>query len=162
MKKLSNIKKVILPKIEIVCVYNHLRDVGKRGFEGVALWTGNFLSEDTFEIKNTIIPNQKTYNREGGLLYIVGEEELHRINLWLYENKQTLISQIHSHPGEAYHSSTDDSFPIIARMGALSIVVPDFGFRAFTLEDWAVYRLFPQEGWVELPFKDTKSLIQII
>jgi hypothetical protein len=47
-------------------------------------------------------------------------------------------------------------------MGALSIVVPDFGFRVFALEDWAVYRLFPQEGWVELPFKNTESLIQII
>jgi proteasome lid subunit RPN8/RPN11 len=161
MNKLSSINKVILPEDEIASVYAHLREVGKRGFEGVALWTGNYLSEDTFEIKNTIIPNQKTYNREGGLLYIVGEEELHRINLWLYENKQTLISQIHSHPGEAYHSSTDDSFPIIARMGALSIVVPEFGLRAFALEDWAVYRLFPHEGWVELSFKDTESLIQI-
>ena len=162
MNKLSSIKKIILPKDEIARVYSHLRDAGKRGFDGVALWTCNYLSEDTFEIKNTIIPNQKTYNTEGGLLYIVGEEELHRINLWLYENKQTLISQIHSHPREAYHSSTDDSFPIIARMGALSIVVPDFGFRAFALEDWAVYRLFPQKGWIELPFKNTESLIQII
>lgn len=162
MNKLSEVEKIILPESEIENVYKHLRDAGKRGFEGVALWSGNFLSEDTFEIRATIIPNQKTYSGEDGLLYIVGEDELYRINLWLYEKKQTLITQIHSHPGEAYHSKTDDAFPIIARMGGVSIVVPDFGFRAFTLEDWAVYRLFPQKGWVELTFKETESLIKII
>lgn len=162
MKKLSEIKRIILPKSEIVFVYKHLREAGKKGVEGVALWSGIYISETEFEIKSTIIPAQKAFCSEDGLLYVVGENELHKINLWLYENKQTLISQIHSHPGRAYHSETDDAFPIIARMGGVSIVVPDFAFRPFVLEDWAVYRLFPQMGWVELTLKETESLIKII
>lgn len=162
MKKLSEIKKIILPKLQIASVYKHLRASGEKGLEGVALWSGIFNSDTEFEIKSTIIPAQRAYSSDDGLLYVVGEDELHRINEWLYKNRQTLISQIHSHPGRAYHSNTDDAYPIIARMGGVSIVVPDFAFRPFILEDWAVYRLFPQKGWVELNLRETESLIKII
>lgn len=162
MNKLTNIKKLILPKTQIESVYQHLRQAGNKGVEGVALWVGVYNSETEFEIKATIIPAQKAYSLESGLLYAVGEEELHRINVWLYESKMTLIGQIHSHPNEAYHSEMDDAYPIMAKMGGISIVVPDFAFRPFRLGDWAVYRLHPQNGWVELNSSEVDLLINIV
>src|SRR5690606_12472634 len=146
MKKLSTIQKIILPTSHISHVYEHLRQCGQQGVEGVGLWFGEFQTDVEFLIKSTIIPSQKAYEFEDGLLYTVGEEELERINLWQYENKQTLIAQIHSHPNEAYHSATDDAYPIVTKLGGISIVVPDFAFRAFKIEDWAVYRL-SGSGW---------------
>lgn len=40
---------------------------------------------------------------------------------------ETYLARIHSHPGEAFHSSTDDRNPVITFDGAISIVVPYFG-----------------------------------
>lgn len=162
MNRLSNIKKVTLPIVQINLIYEHLRTVGRKGLEGVGLWAGVYNSETEFEIRATIIPEQKAYSFEEGLLYSVGEEELHKINVWLYTNNMTLISQIHSHPKEAYHSEMDDAYPIIAKVGGVSIVVPDFAFRPFKLSDWAVYRLDANRDWVELALSETESLIHIV
>jgi hypothetical protein len=41
--------------------------------------------------------------------------------------KDVYASRIHSHPGLAFHSPTDDANPAITHEGALSIVVPFFG-----------------------------------
>ena len=42
--------------------------------------------------------------------------------------------QVHTHPSEAFHSATDDVFPLLFDAGFLSLVIPDFamgpiGFR---------------------------------
>lgn len=37
------------------------------------------------------------------------------------------VARIHSHPGEAFHSKTDDENPALTNEGALSFVVPYFG-----------------------------------
>jgi hypothetical protein len=34
--------------------------------------------------------------------------------------------QIHTHPGRAFHSETDDAWPIIHSAGFLSLVIPNF------------------------------------
>jgi hypothetical protein len=34
--------------------------------------------------------------------------------------------QVHTHPGDAFHSATDDAYPIIHTVGFLSLVLPDF------------------------------------
>jgi hypothetical protein len=40
---------------------------------------------------------------------------------------ETYAARIHSHPGAAFHSATDDGNPGLRYEGALSIVVPYFG-----------------------------------
>jgi hypothetical protein len=34
--------------------------------------------------------------------------------------------QVHTHPGRAFHSPTDDDFPIVRTEGFLSLVIPRF------------------------------------
>ena len=34
--------------------------------------------------------------------------------------------QVHTHPGAAFHSPTDDAYPLIHQTGFLSLVIPDF------------------------------------
>lgn len=160
MNKLSQINKIYISEFHIYEVYSHLQEAGKRGVEGVALWMGTFKTSTEFIVQTTRIPEQKAFSTEEGLLYIVGEQELERINLWLYENKQILLAQIHSHPGRAYHSETDDAYPIVARIGGISIVIPNFGFNGFSLDDFAVYRL-DGNGWNELTMKEIQDLIHI-
>lgn len=155
------ITRVIMP-YECICrAYDHMRRAGQQGMEGVAVFAGK-ENEEIFKIEQVIVPQQKAMSLEDGLLYSVDGNELHRINLWLYENKMSLIAQIHSHPSRAYHSSTDDDYPIIATIGGLSIVVPDFASRPIHLSTWAVYRLSGQNKWVELSPTEKDNLIQII
>jgi len=162
MSGLLKITSVNLPIRCVKEVYSHLRKVGIKSLEGVALWAGVATGESSFDVTTTIIPKQTSYNHEHGLLYTVDGDELYKINVWLYQNKLTLISQIHSHPGAAYHSDTDDAFPIVAVNGGLSIVIPNFGFDDLSMDTWAVYRLIPDEGWTELTDAKVTTLIKII
>jgi hypothetical protein len=160
MKGLSGVINISVPKSAAVETMAHLRTVGKQGLEGVALWAGKHTA-DSFTVECAIIPRQKAFRSEHGLLYTVGSEELHQINVWLYENRMTLVAQIHSHPGAAYHSDTDDLYPIVTTVGALSLVVPDFASAPFELDNCAVYRLFSGRGWVELSATEIKRLIRL-
>lgn len=155
-----NIKKLIIPFECIEVVYTHLRRAGNQRVEGVALFAGKETGDD-FHVENTVVPKQQAMRLESGLLYAVGSDELHRLNVWLYENKKSLIAQIHSHPTEAYHSDTDDAFPIVATVGGFSIVVPDFAMGPIDIDLWAVYRLSSKSIWVELNEKEKRTLIDL-
>lgn len=161
MTGFSEINRVNIPFKKLEEVYDHLRNAGEKRVEGVALFSGK-VENTSFNVLNTIIPKQETFNHDGGLLYTVDAEELHRINVWLYRNSQKLICQIHSHPSEAYHSDTDDAYPIITTVGGISIVVPDFGFGDLDPRLWAVYRLINRNSWEELNQFEVDSLIKIL
>ncbi|HET6252975.1 MAG TPA: Mov34/MPN/PAD-1 family protein [Puia sp.] len=161
MTGMMHIRKVLLPSSHVLKVYEHLRDRGEHRVEGVALWAGQAEGK-TFHVLSTVIPAQTGYRTEDGLLYSVAGEELERINRLLYERRETLFLQVHSHPGEAYHSDTDDRYPIVTINGGLSIVVPDFGRGPFSVDSWAVYRLAPGGVWNELDKKSVYSIFKIV
>jgi hypothetical protein len=57
------------------------------------------------------------------------------------------LVRLHSHPGEAFHSSTDDENPALTYIGALSVVVPYFGLGLRRgLDACATFRLTPRGG----------------
>jgi len=64
-----------------------------------------------------------------------------------------VVSQVHSHPKEAFHSRADDRWAIVRHCGALSIVLPWFATGA-TLENFlevaAVYQLDTANVWQPL------------
>ena len=84
---------------------------------------------------------------------------MHRLNVWLFENHEELAVQIHSHPTEAYHSDTDDTYPIVTMRGGLSVVVPDFARTGLRGNGVANYRL-GTSGWDELSLEESRRLIQ--
>ena len=149
------------PRKYLEKAYYFLREVGIERYEAVALFAGS-IEADRVKIKKVIIPKQEAAKTEYGLLYSVGGEELHRINLWLHENKLMLVSQIHSHPQEAYHSETDDLFPIVTLIGGLSIVVPCFASREFNELDWAYYRLVSLNYWEEIDKSMIEKIMKIV
>lgn len=155
-----DLARVVVPRRLADVAQGHLRAVGQRGCEGFALWAGR-LRDDAFVVEETIIPRQSGLHVNGGVCVTVGGDELFRINRHLYERRLSLIAQIHSHPSEAYHSYTDDSYPIATTIGALSLVVPDFAARPFALEDTAIYRLCADGIWEELTYAAACSLIQL-
>ena len=155
-----DIEKVRLPESCAQMAIEALYSAGTHGVEGVALFAG-VREGNTFNITQTIIPRQKAGAVEDGLIYVVSGEELERIGLALYDNGLQLFAQIHSHPGAAYHSETDDAFPIVTVLGGVSIVVPNFARGGVRLSQWAIYRLLPNTGWTEVTGKQKETLFVI-
>ena len=125
-----------------------IRSEGQDGYESFVLWSGT-RDDDTFTVANVHIPEQTSYKFDSGLCVRVNGSELHRLNVWLYEAQQVIGVQVHSHPAYAYHSDTDDTYPIATLDGSLSIVLPFFGRDGWESSDIAAYRL-GQDEWVEV------------
>ncbi|WPU94754.1 hypothetical protein SNE25_04370 [Mucilaginibacter sabulilitoris] len=156
-----DIEKVRLPRSCAQVAINWLYKAGTRRVEGVALFAG-VREGNIFNIQRTIIPEQKAGNVEGGLIYVVEGDELHRIGLELFDNGLQLFAQIHSHPGAAYHSDTDDAYPIVTIVGGISIVVPNFARGGVNLKEWAIYQLLPKTGWTEMAQREKENYFEII
>lgn len=125
-----------------------LRRAGAEGFEGFVLWAGVEISQQRFEFRSLLIPDQRSMVTEHGLLVTVEGEALFRINKAVHNRGEILAAQVHSHPTDAYHSSTDDALPLVTILGGLSIVIPDFARHApQDIERWAWFRLTKQAQW---------------
>jgi len=155
------ITTIRIPRDKIAEAYKLMRFAGSKSVEGMALFAGK-QKGNTFEILETIIPRQNSYRLESGLMYAVDADELHRINVWLFNNGFRIIAQIHSHPNEAYHSETDNQYPIVATIGGISIVVPRFASDPIDIDNWAVYRLSPQNLWEKQSAIETRTIFEII
>ena len=136
-----------------------IHSAGEDGYELFVIWSGT-RDGDVFTVSNVHIPDQVSYKLDGGLCVRIDGCELHRLNVWLYETQQVVGVQVHSHPTDAYHSDTDNAYPVATLDGSLSIVLPYFGRDGWESSDIAAYRL-EQDGWNELsgPLSD---LIEVI
>jgi hypothetical protein len=160
VNRLAEVEKVLVKRRDAQLVHSHLRDVGRQGYEGLGLWAGR-QSGSVFQVDRAIIPAQRHIRTADGVCVITGAEELHRLNVWLYRNGLTLIAQIHSHPGRAYHSSTDDEFAVTTTVGCFSLVVPDFGTGPLEIARFASYRLDASGSWREVPASRAAQTIVI-
>jgi hypothetical protein len=125
-----------------------LRAAGQQGLECFVLWTG-VCDGNTFVVRTLHVPEQMAYKLSTGLCVRVEGDALHRLNMWLYEHGEQLAVQVHAHPTDAFHSDTDDTYPIVTVRGGLSIVVPDFAEHGVRGPGVASFRLGAQ-GWDEL------------
>ena len=155
-----DLEGLVVPRRLADAAQEHLREVGRCGNEGFALWIGRRTGH-VFHVDETVIPEQRGLQFNSGVCVTVGSEELFRINKYLYATGRQLVAQLHSHPTDAYHSETDDAYPIATTAGAFSLVVPDFAARPFSLHESAVYRLVPGDGWLEFPASAVRRMISI-
>ena len=75
-----------------------------------------------------------------------------------------VVSQVHTHPAQAFHSPTDDRWAIVRHIGALSIVLPFFAESATPenfLQQAAVYELDPSNAWNEVPSEQFLDRLRI-
>jgi len=148
---LLEINHFIIPVRVVSETIDFLREVGRSGSEGFVLWGGKVEGRTRFRYTNAIIPEQRALSTEHGLIVIVDGEELFRVNKSLYGREEILGGQVHTHPTSAYHSDTDDHYPLVTLIGALSVVVPDFARNAPNdIKVWAWYRLKKYGRWAPI------------
>jgi hypothetical protein len=131
-----------LPGEVIAATLRHLRAKGAIGHEGVVLWRGTF---EPPRITAAIVPAQET----GPGRFVVPLAERQRIARSLSGTGEMIVAQVHSHPRAAFHSPTDDAEAIPRRVGAYSLVIPDYGRRADLLDGAALFQLAANGTWQE-------------
>lgn len=146
--RLVDVDRFLLPSGIVEQTEENLRQAGERGLELFVLWSGR-IHGPRFTVHTAHVPNQTSYHLESGLLVRVEGEALHRLNTWLYEHEEVLAVQVHAHPTDAFHSDTDDSYPIVTEQGSLSIVAADFCRDGLLADSSAAFRL-DRHGWNEL------------
>jgi proteasome lid subunit RPN8/RPN11 len=125
------------------------REAGER--ECVLLWLGR-KDGDVQRIAEVYRPVQNSTID----YFEIPREGMAALMQRLREKGLFVVSQVHTHPCEAFHSPTDDRWAILRHIGALSVVLPYFA-KSTTLSNFleqaAVYELNSSNKWIELsPF----------
>jgi hypothetical protein len=157
---LTEVERFTVTEDVIAGTLGVLREAGREGYEAFVLWGGKLNDAGTtLDFTSAVRPWQRAQKTPDGLLVTVPSKALFQVNKLLYERGEILAAQVHSHPGPAFHSSTDDAYPLVTLAGALSAVVPDFaragraGFRR-----WVWYRLVSVGRWAQV---DPRNLVEV-
>lgn len=135
-----------------------LGQVGDDGNEGFVLWSGQRVGS-TFAIRRALWPRQQPQQTGHGLLVYVPGDALAEVNTFCYEHDEIVGAQVHTHPTDAFHSDTDDHYPLVTLRGSLSVVIPDFARGGGRVTDgWAFYRLAGAATWDETD----QTILQVI
>ena len=159
MNTFESIREFFVPAHICDVSDRQLREAGLDGNERFVLWSG-IVRDERLVIRTMHVPTQTAYRLSSGLCVRVEADELHRLNVWLYENSERLAVQVHSHPAEAYHSETDDAYPMVTTRGGLSLVVPEFCRYGVRGRNTALYRLSSKE-WKALSASDARRILHM-
>ena len=138
-----------------------LREGAVEEVETVVLWLGQVLNETTAEVLAPFCPPQVAYRGPDGLAVEIPQEVLTQIIGALPRGIHILV-RLHTHPSDAYHSSTDDRNMVIAHEGAISIVVPRFALGPADLGLCSVNVLERNGHWRELDEPAVKARFEIV
>lgn len=72
----------------------------------------------------------------------------------LGRKRREILAQVHTHPGQAFHSTTDDCWPVVSQPGFISIVIPNFALGQMNLEGAWIGRLSSSGQWLSLKLSE--------
>jgi hypothetical protein len=133
-----------------------LAEPGLEGLEAAVLWIGRKASEGLVEISGVHMPEQLAIRTEFGVAVTVVEHALSALIAALPPGMFVPV-RLHTHPAEAYHSSTDDDNMLLSHRGAISIVVPDFAREPIELACCSVNELDHHHHWRELDRREIEA-----
>jgi hypothetical protein len=145
---LPAVTRILLPRAHAIDTEEALREAGRDGYERFVLWSG-VIETHAFHVHSVHVPPQTAFRRGTGVCVTVDGSALHELNVWLYEHNELLGVQVHTHPEDAFHSDTDDTYPIVTAIGGFSLVVPRFCEAGLQGDGAALYRL-GADGWTEV------------
>lgn len=119
------------------------RSCGRGERECVAFWTGP--RSDPTVIDGFHHPDHES----NGFGYVVDSDWLTTFLQDLYVESRSARAQIHTHPGAAFHSVTDDEHSLVPAPGFISIVIPDYAQGPVGFEAAALYRMGDAGVWME-------------
>ena len=158
--KSSKIDQIYVPHTILIESLKFLRSHGHKGVECDLHWCGKRIASNKSIVTRCVYPEQ--YATPLGVK--VEASEVAKIYLGLHERNESLLAQVHSHPFAAFHSFTDDLYPIMQKPGLMSIVVPKYGFikpKDFFLKS-VVYEYQAHGVWRRLDGDETRTLFSVL
>lgn len=158
-KRPSTTRNYIIPQKVLGKTERFLRQLGLEEKEAIAYWIGGYI-KSTAVVTNVVFPND--YASQGTTsLYSYASVDLKTafaVAEELHKRKELLLTQIHTHPFEAFHSSTDSNYPITHRIGFVSIVIPFFARLTLRRQEtWAVFEYLGKGRWRTLEGAEIKE-----
>jgi proteasome lid subunit RPN8/RPN11 len=120
--------------------FDALRECGRGEYECAVYWTGPASEDFVDGLEHPV-------HRRSAFGYEIDDHWLTEFWKRLASSRRSVKVQVHTHPGEAFHSSTDDRWPIVSQVGFLSIVIPNFAAGEPSLDKAWVGRLLPNGTW---------------
>ena len=151
------LRNYVIPQHVLDQTREFLRERGEHGVEGVVLWLGEIVDDETGAVLAAYVPEQIGRCSELGVSVEVTAEGLTRLISDLPAGVFVLI-RVHSHPTDAYHSDLDDDNMLISHPNAISIVVPDVSIARARC---SINPLRPGGGWVEPPPADVRNRFRV-
>jgi hypothetical protein len=150
---------LVIPAAVVDDTLAFLRYVGDRKSEGVVLWLGR-REPSGITVTEAYVPEQ-----EAACDYFrIPPPAMGALLTHLGETGTFIAAQVHSHPREAFHSETDDTWAIVRHLGALSLVVPHFARDTAAgnfVRQIAAFRLDHMNVWQELDAADRERTIGV-
>ncbi|MBL0924264.1 MAG: hypothetical protein IBJ12_07335 [Sphingomonadaceae bacterium] len=69
----------------------------------------------------------------------------------LADRRMSVRFQVHTHPEQAFHSATDDAYPLMFHAGFLSLVIPDFALGPVGFDQTYLTEMQPNGRWKQVP-----------
>jgi hypothetical protein len=126
----------------------HIRECGSNNEEGFVAWSGVWHNSKLI-VKSAIVPIDNYTKHYASMRF--SDEIIESVADSILAKGEILIAQVHSHPFEAFHSITDNRYPLIHRRGFYSLVIPYFGKWGF--DNFNVFKIFEyleDNNWIEL------------
>ncbi len=134
---------IAVPAQLVADTFAIFRDCGGGRRECVAYWLGP--ADTPEEVDEVIHPIHTSMG--GG--YQIDDQWLTTFWFALARRRRSVRVQVHTHPREAFHSSTDDAWALIDTPGFLSLVIPQYGLGPVGL-DRAYLAERTGRGWHEV------------
>lgn len=137
-------RRLRLPYRTLQDTFGILRDCGHAERECQALWIGPW--SDPLRVSDVVHP----LHRAVGDGFALDETWLRSFWLRLAKQHEGVRAQVHTHPRSAFHSPTDDQWPIVSSEGFLSLVIPDFAQGAVGFAGAYLTEITSEGDWSEV------------
>lgn len=142
-----------LPQKLLARTFAHFRECGAGKRECHALWVSPWDAPET--IAQVVHGEHRAH--VGG--FELNRAWLHQFWLELGRTNSGIRVQVHTHPMEAFHSSTDDAYPIIHSVGFLSLVIPNFAQGPVGFDDAYLAQIQGDGTWREVPIASHLEIV---
>lgn len=119
----------------------HFRRCGRSRIECVVYWVARQADPDV--VDDVAHPNHVSTK----WMYQVKPAWLNAFMVRLHTERRTVRVQVHTHCEDAFHSATDDGWPLVTTPGFLSLVIPRFAESPILHDDLFLAELNEHGKW---------------
>lgn len=157
-----SISRLDIPAAVFRLTLDRLGGSGRATSEGVAYWPGALRRGRVGAVGRAIFADDYPgFASSAGHASVPLGAAL-RIGEEVHRRGEVLLAQVHTHPGEAFHSAVDDARPISHRRGFFSLVVPRFGAGVRSVAQCRAYEHRGRGVWRALRPRTAAARFRIV